>query len=83
MFTLIKTFLGPVWTAIAGAGILATIVGGIWLNGDLHGRHAVKAQWDAAIAKALADEDKARKDAEKEITDNPKEMERDPNNRDR
>lgn len=68
---MLKWIVSPLVQWLIGAGVVATIVGGIWLHGDLHGRAAVKADWNAAILNDERNANDARKKANATVPLNP------------
>lgn len=71
MWTIVKALLGPIWTWLAGAAIVTTVIGGIYTKGYVDGKANVRALWDAAIAQNIKDATTTRGAVDRDLSDHP------------
>lgn len=67
ILSLVSFFTSPLGRWIGAGAIVAVLLGGTYIKGDLHGAARVQAKWDSAIAADVQRGNDARAAAEREI----------------
>lgn len=82
MTAVIAFFLSPIGRYLAIGAVIIAALGGIYMKGHSDGADKVQRKWDAAVQAAIEQGQKARDDAERDVTADPDGV-RDPDIRDK
>ncbi len=67
----VSFFLSPLGRWVAGALLIAALLGGIYTKGYSDGKQNVQSKWDAAVQAAIQRGTNARTEAERDIEPQP------------